>query len=502
MELECAARLKLGQTVPESPHAVCVHFPTLEDVIGYEERRPGTVEKIHTGYPRFVRNPLIIRLAEVLSEKHGLKGRVVFPVSSIRGAKEMDAFCGAEEGEWFRNGNLVVYHCEDDGDVVKAAGSFLQHTGASISSRLAEDRLHAIGEIRAVFKEEMEVDHPQDIVRYAIAKLYQLRRPDGVLLCNSGMNAFYSVFKAIGDVAEGGGRNIWVRLGWLYLDTNRILERFVTGDGGHEVFHDVHDLSELEAFLRQYGHRVAAVVTEVPTNPLIQTVDLARLRELADHFRFRLIVDPSVASPYNIRVLPYADVVVNSLTKYAACDGDVMMGAAIFNPERPGIMEILARTVAHHEPPYSRDIARLAVQITKTEKLLRKVNPNTVQVATFLNNHPKVNQVYWAYARDSRMAYESISRWPVSPGAIISFELGMPLAEFFDRCPLVKGPSFGTRFTILCPYLYLAHYDLVSTAKGRAFLEALDISPELVRLSVGVEPYEEIVAALRTGLEG
>ena len=220
----------------------------------------------------------------------------------------------------------------------------------------------------------------------------------------------------------------------------------------------------------------------MPTNPLIETVDLERLRELADHFRFRLIVDPTVASPYNVRVLPHADVVINSLTKYAACEGDVMMGVAVFNPDRPGIMEVLARTVAHHEPPYSRDIARLAAQIPRTEKLLRQVNPTTVQVAAFLNQHPKVKQVYWAYARQSRFAYEALARWPVGPGAILSFELDLPLAEFYDRCPLVKGPSFGTRFSILCPYLYLAHYDLVSSGEGREFLEKLDISPELVRL--------------------
>ena len=68
------------------------------------------------------------------------------------------------------------------------------------------------------------------------------------------------------------------------------------------------------------------------------------------------------------------------------------------------------------------------------------------------------------------------------------------MEAFYDAVRVMKGPSFGTRFTLLCPFLYLAHYDLVTSESGRALLAEAGIDPELIRISVGTEPYEEIEA--------
>jgi cystathionine gamma-synthase len=76
------------------------------------------------------------------------------------------------------------------------------------------------------------------------------------------------------------------------------------------------------------------------------------------------------------------------------------------------------------------------------------------------------------------------------------------LEAFYDRLRLPKGPSFGMRTTLICPFMYLAHYDLVTSAQGRAQLEANGLDPELLRLCVGTEPVEEIIGALREALEG
>jgi cystathionine gamma-synthase len=82
---------------------------------------------------------------------------------------------------------------------------------------------------------------------------------------------------------------------------------------------------------------------------------------------------------------------------------------------------------------------------------------------------------------------------------IVSFTLNTPMAEFYDRCPLVKGPSFGTTFSILCPYLYLAHYDLVSSGTGKQRLEEAGLEPDLLRLSIGLEDPDWIIGALQVG---
>ena len=65
---------------------------------------------------------------------------------------------------------------------------------------------------------------------------------------------------------------------------------------------------------------------------------------------------------------------------------------------------------------------------------------------------------------------------------------------------MLKSPSFGTEFSICCPYIYLAHYDKLSTKEGRQELENADLRPELCRLSVGLEDPDEIKSAIAEGL--
>jgi cystathionine gamma-synthase len=83
---------------------------------------------------------------------------------------------------------------------------------------------------------------------------------------------------------------------------------------------------------------------------------------------------------------------------------------------------------------------------------------------------------------------------------MVTFELNRPVDAFYDAIRLAKGPSFGMTTTLLCPFIQLAHYDLVTSEAGRAELAASGLNPELMRLSVGTEPVEEIIAALAEAL--
>jgi cystathionine gamma-synthase len=83
---------------------------------------------------------------------------------------------------------------------------------------------------------------------------------------------------------------------------------------------------------------------------------------------------------------------------------------------------------------------------------------------------------------------------------MISFSLRGSLEAFYDRLRLPKGPSFGMRTTLICPFMYLAHYDLVTTPSGRAELAANGLDPDLLRLCVGTEPVDDIIAALGEAL--
>ena len=74
------------------------------------------------------------------------------------------------------------------------------------------------------------------------------------------------------------------------------------------------------------------------------------------------------------------------------------------------------------------------------------------------------------------------------------------LTEFYDRLRLPKGPSFGMKTTLICPFMYLAHYDLVTTPAGLAELAASKLDPDLLRLCVGIEPVDDIIATLAEAL--
>jgi len=264
---------------------------------------------------------------------------------------------------------------------------------------------------------------------------------------------------------------------------------------------DILDLPALEQMLAERGNSIAGIVTETPTNPLIQTCDLARISELATQYGAYFIVDPTVASPANIEVEPYADIIVNSLTKYAANHGDVMLGSIAVTDHCPQKSEILDFLRDDVEPPYPRDLRRLAYQISGYTDLVKTVNRSTAKVVEFLESHPKVKVVYWAKQERSRENFEKLARSPEATGGLISFEIDGSLAQFYDATPLPKGPSFGMHSTLLCPYIYLAHYSLVTSEQGRETLDKANITPDLLRLAIGSEPPEEIIAALKTGLD-
>jgi cystathionine gamma-synthase len=83
---------------------------------------------------------------------------------------------------------------------------------------------------------------------------------------------------------------------------------------------------------------------------------------------------------------------------------------------------------------------------------------------------------------------------------MISFTLHGEMEPFYDKLRLPKGPSFGMTTTLICPFMYLAHYDLVTTPAGVAELAASKLDPDLLRLCVGTEPAEDIIASLAEAL--
>jgi cystathionine gamma-synthase len=469
----------------------------MADVIGYEEKDPQVLNAFTAGYPRFFRNPLISRLSE-LWEQEGcmLAEDPLLPTEAA--ALDLCAFLGQDEDSIAPISNLWTVRLREDPDLQRESRAFLQHTGCGISSREAEDALERYHVIRG-FSEERLHDCPhanRNRIRAQLHQIYGTASEQDIHIFRSGMNAFYAGFRALQAIQLEKGRDLWIQLGWLYVDTSRILERFALPEATPLQVYSVLDLVELRDLLSAEGHRVAGIVTEVPTNPLVQTPDIEALRDLADKYKAALILDPTLVSPHNVNVLGYSDVHINSLTKYAASEADVMMGALALNANSRFYDDLIPLVDAFGTVPSSGDLARMALQIQHYPETIKVVNAATLEVAAFLESHPAVESVHWARSQPAGFNYNWLQHLEAGPGGIISFTVRKPLADFYDRSNLVKSPSFGARFTMMCPFMYLAHYDLVKSSEGRAFLKSKGVDPDLIRLSVGLEPVEAIIEEL------
>jgi cystathionine gamma-synthase len=316
------------------------------------------------------------------------------------------------------------------------------------------------------------------------------------------MNAIWAAWRAAAALQAARGRTVWLQLGWLYLDTIAILQKFTATPVDYVYLRDVFDFAALERIFAQHGARIAGLVAEVPTNPLIQTPDLPALAALCRRHGALLLVDPSISSVYNLDVLAHADVLVSSLTKYTGSDGDLTAGLAAVNPAGPHAAALRAALPAHLDPVYARDLARLAHEIAETPAVVARINASTARVAAWLAAHPAVAEVHWALHSAAAANYRRLARTPDSTGGMITFTLKKlgALESVYDRLRLPKGPSFGMKTTLICPFMYLAHYDLVTTPAGLAELAASKLDPDLLRLCIGTEPVDEIIAALAEAL--
>lgn len=481
--------------MPSSVHAVSVSLPLLADLIGYEEQRPEMLEKVHSGYPRFHTHPYVSRLLQFADAKLGLRGQPTLAAASVRSATLLCNYAGISPSAIVSFRDIAIVPLPDNPEVAKRARSFLQHTGSGISSRFAEDLLITENVFSGPTQEEETFEGDAETeVRDVLGRAYGTEGRY-VHLGPFGMNAVYAAYRSYTQIQEASARREWIQFGWLFMDTIETLQKIHPPDVENHAIHSTLHLEALETLLRDRGKHIAGLFTEVPSNPLMQTPDVERLRELADQYGFAVIIDATLGTPHNVDVLRYADAVVESLTKYASGSADLMMGAIVVNPRSRFAGALQEQLPRFLERPWRRDLARLAFRIGSYKERIQRVNKNTMALVDFFSRSKAVKRVRWAYEAQSLRNFEKVHRAPQSPGGIMTLELNVPLATVYDRLHLAKGPSLGADFTLVGPYLYHAHYALVSTEEGRAYLQDKGLDPNLLRISAGIEETSGLIAA-------
>ncbi|RUS18947.1 pyridoxal phosphate-dependent transferase [Endogone sp. FLAS-F59071] len=316
-----------------------------------------------------------------------------------------------------------------------------------------------------------------------------------VYLFPCGMSAISNAHRYIMAAVEAkGNERKSVCFGFPYIDTLKILQKFGSGCYFFGQGDDA-ALDELEQLLS--GERILALFLEFPSNPLLKSADLRRLRALADQHGFFIVIDETLGSFLNVSVLEYADMVVSSLTKIFSGDSNVMGGSLVLNPNGPFVASL--RRVMRDEYEdllWCEDAIYLERNSRTFRERIARVNANAEALCDFLIAHKKVEAVYYPkYVTPDHYAAYKTPRGGY--GALFSVLLRSERAatQFFDALPVAKGPSLGTNFTLASPYTILAHYTELDWA------EKYGVSRHLVRVSVGLEEGPELIEAFRKALE-
>lgn len=467
----------LGLPMPDDPHAVSACLPLWEHNIGYEEGRPEVIDRLQAAYPRFCFHPIVKELSDRFLSSDGKQGLpFVSPAAArravdyVKHAADVDAEMVALPGQTATG--VVV--SEQHFTVLK---QYWQHAGENVSSRVAELILNNT-------PATCEETAARTAVRNRIGQLQEVQTPaENVFLFSSGMAAIAATWRSVQELRNGAS----CQFGFPYVDTLKIQERFPGATHTFLPIGDQADLDKLEELCRT--DPPAVIFCEVPTNPLLVTPNLKKLRTLADEHDILLVVDDTLAACGNLSALPLADVVVTSLTKYFSGQGNVLAGSLVINPQSHHFAELRHLISEDFEETLSDiDVEVLNENSADFPQRVSIINSNAHQLADFLRQHNAVASVFYPSQNDAE--YETLRNPDGGYGGLMSIVLNnaeQVTPAVFDALNVCKGPNLGTNFTLCCPYTILAHYNELD------FAERCGVSRWLLRISVGVEPIDELI---------
>jgi cystathionine gamma-lyase len=312
--------------------------------------------------------------------------------------------------------------------------------------------------------------------------------------------AFASGMAAIGTVLEllDSGSHV-VAMDDLYGGSYRILERVRKRSANLSAsFVDLSDAAALEKAIRP---NTRMVWVETPTNPLLKIVDLAAIAEIGRKRRLITVCDNTFASPWIQRPLELGfDIVVHSTTKYLNGHSDVIGGAAVLREkgETAERLAFLQNAVGGVPSPFDafltlRGIKTLAVR-------MERHCGNAMHIAAFLEKHPKVQRVIYpglATHPQHRLAARQMN---MRYGGMVTAVLKGGLSSskrFLERCSLFTlAESLGGVESLIEHPAIMTHASLPEDVRAD-----LGIDDGLVRLSVGIESVEDLLAELKYALE-
>ncbi|KAJ0167823.1 putative cystathionine gamma-synthase [Colletotrichum tanaceti] len=526
---------------PESDYGITTYAPGWDSAIKIRDGDPATMARIVHLYPRFGPFGPVARTLKAICAKIQTPeghGALYFTSPASFAAVRAHALHPHRKQHVLAERDLG-YRCVDVGDVrlylvtypkPKTPGVIgaWQNPGFGVSIRLAEKLLRDLDSLKEV---ELEADLPPPSTKYLpegeahgrlrgrIAGL--LRRAaidpenaraenEDVFLYPTGMAAIAAANRTIQEHRPGSV----VILGCAFRSTIQYLEE--SSPGGYKHFGpvDAKGLSVFESWLDEEfvaGKGVSYIFAEFPSNPLLASIDIGRLRKLAEKHGFMIVLDDTVGSFANIDVLSEADILVSSLTKSFSGYANVMGGSTVLNPLSPHYpaLSSLWRETYHNE----LYVGDAEVLLSNSHDYLPRtaiLNRNAAAMAKHLHAHAKdpsspVARVLYPSLLPDYEVYRARLRKPTpelpepAAGCLMSVEFGCVAAAraFYDRLAFYPGPHLGAHRTLSFAYNLLAfgkHPDEAAYHRSYGILE------EMVRISAGLEDVQDLLDTLDDAL--
>ncbi len=325
--------------------------------------------------------------------------------------------------------------------------------------------------------------------RAAELKLAALDGADDALLFPSGMNAVACTLLAR---LKAGDHAILTED--CYRNTRRFCENVLSKFGIELSFVRACDYDALQDAIRP---ETALLVAESPTNPHLRVADVPRLVKIADERGIELVLDSTLATPYNQRPAEHGvKLILHSVTKCLNGHQDLLAGALVGRAKEVAAVREFCRPVGGIADPHQswlilRGLKTFAVR-------MERHNQNAQAVAEFLEGHAKVERVWYpglASHPDHATARQQMSGF----GGVVSFEVRGDEAQtlrFADQLKLwLLGPSLGGVESLASHPSTVSYYDFTREERYR-----LGITDNLIRLAAGIEDVEDLIADLDQAL--
>jgi cystathionine gamma-synthase len=320
-------------------------------------------------------------------------------------------------------------------------------------------------------------------------KLAALDGGEAALLFSTGMCAITTTLLAM---LGRGSHLVLTEDG--YRRTRQFCRTLLHRLGIECTFVETGNYEALEASIRP---TTRLIFSESPTNPHLRVMDLDRLVAIGRERNVKVAIDSTFATPYNQRPLDFGiDLVIHSATKYLGGHNDLMAGVVVGSRGLVSAIRDMQAMLGGITDPHT---AYLLLRGMKTLGIrLRKQNENGITVARFLEGHPRVRRVYYpglSSHPDYKVACEQMKGF----GGVVSFEIDGDMkttSTFIDRLHIPYiAPSLGGVETLIEQPALMSYFEM--TAEDRA---AIGIADQLVRLSLGVEDADDLVADLGQAL--